>query len=294
MSLPPQADEPLPYRMIHPGPAAPERITAVPVSVETFAVRAGGDGRSLQEIIAAEMRRLGFASGTGRFRPGPFTRVRFTTGGPARDGKAANYTFIRDIGAALCGDGVFTFGRHGETGEPFVHCHATITADALEGRQGGHVFPADCIPDAPLDLVLQGMTGARLVQQPDAETLHSAFEVIAEDPPGEPDGLFVRIRPNEDLVEALARAARSHGLSDAEILPSIGSLNAPRMTGAGGSRLAPGRLGMEIIRLSGRIAGGKPSVMMDVVDEAGRIHSGAAVAGLCPVCVTAEILLLAR
>ena len=277
--------------MIHPGPVAPRRITAAPVSVATHAVRAEARGRTLQDVIAGEMQRLGLVSGTGRFAPARFSRARFTTGGPARDGKAANYTFIREVGTAIVGTGAFAFGHHGDTGAPFIHCHARIAADAPDVLLGGHFFPADCVGEEPLDLVLHGISGARLVQWPDAETLHSAFEIEAGTPPESTDGLVVRIRPNEDLVEALAGAARAHGITRARVLPSLGSLNAPHLAAQSGAAVVPGRLGMEIIGLSGNIEDGRASLFIEAVDEDGRIHSGKAVPGLCPICVTAEVLL---
>lgn len=281
------------YRMIHPGPVAERRIAWAGARLVRAQQTVEADGQNLLAALAETAGRLGIASGTGRLTNCALSATRFTTGGPARDGKAANYTFIRELGAARLPWGTFSFGRTPE-GEPFVHCHAMVEAGGIDQPAGGHLFPADCIVAGAFDMDLCGLAGLDLIQQPDAETLHSVFEIGAHGSRSGPEALFVRVRPNEDLTGAVEAACAAAGLSDAELGPSLGSLNAPVLSTDSGAERALSSVGMEALNFTGTVESGRASLSATLVDEAGTPRRGGLVRGHAPVCVTAELLVIAR
>lgn len=282
-SLPPR------HIMVHPGPARARRTDWTHGHLRS--IRATGCGaQSLRDAIIAAAHAHGVDAGTGHFTDCALDKTRFTTGGPARDGKAANYTFIRDLGATSLPWGTFTFGTTPD-GAPFVHCHAVIDEPGATEHVGGHLFPPDCVVDRDFSITINGLEGVSLVQQSDAETLHSVFE-LGDERVLNGDALFVRVRPNEDVTEALETVCRTAGVTDATICPSIGSLNAPSIVDDHGSIRPLTSVGMEVLRFSGIIEGGHATVYADLVDEEGAIYRGQMVAGHAPVCVTAELMLL--
>lgn len=281
------------FHMVHPGPVAERRIEWAGARLVRVSERVEADGKSLLGAIAALSERFGIAAGTGRIAQCTLTATRFTTGGPARDGKAANYTYIREFGPGRLPWGTFSFGRT-PGGAPFVHCHAMVEAGEITEPAGGHLFPADCPVAGAFDVELFGLDGVDLVQQPDAETLHSVFEIGAHGAVSAPEALFVRVRPNEDLTEAVETACRAAGLTDAELGPSLGSLNAPNLMSEDGAGHALSSVGMEALCLSGSIVDGTAHLSGTLVDEAGTPIRGTLVRGHAPVCVTAEVLVIAR
>lgn len=288
-----EAPDIAPHHMVHPGPVADRRIEWAASRLIRTTERLDGGGRSLLDVIAAFADAHGVASGTGRIEHCALSATRFTTGGPARDGRAANYTFIRDLGAGHLPWGTFSFGRTPD-GAPFVHCHAMIETADQKAPVGGHLFPADCVTEGDMTIELCGLPGIDLVQKPDAETLHSVFEIEAGGQDTGADALFVRVRPNEDVSHAIETACRAAGMADAVIAPSLGSLNAPVLTGVGGKKRALSSVGMEVLAFTGSVRGGIAALDVIAVDEAGTPHEGRLARGLASVCVTAEIALVRR
>lgn len=284
-----------PHNMVHPGPVADRRIAWAGSPLIEATGRVDGKGRSLVDLIAGFAGEHGVSCGTGRISDCTLSATRFTTGGPARDGKAANYTFIRDLGAGHLPWGTFSFGRTPD-GAPFVHCHAMIETADQNAPVGGHLFPADCMTQGDMTIELLGLPDIDLVQMPDAETLHSVFEIEAggHGTGAGADALFVRIRPNEDVTMAVESACRDAGMRDADFAPSLGSLNAPVLTGQDGKNRALSSVGMEVLAFGGAVRGGVATLDVIAVDEAGTPHEGRLARGLAPVCVTAEIVLVRR
>jgi len=282
-----------PYHMIHPGPLADQRVAWAASPLIEATGRVDGNGRSLLDIIASFAAEHDVSCGTGRVSDCTLSTTRFTTGGPARDGKAANYTYIRDLGAGPLPWGTFSFGRT-PGGAPFVHCHAAIETANQDAPVGGHLFPADCMTKGDMIIELCGLPGIDLVQMPDAETLHSVFEIEAGGHDTGASALFVRVRPNEDVTIAVETACRAAGIDHADIAPSLGSLNAPVLTGQSGKNCALSSVGMEVLAFGGAVRGGVAALDVIAVDEAGIPHEGSLARGLAPVCVTAEIALVGR
>ncbi|MEM0899796.1 MAG: hypothetical protein AAGI92_07580 [Pseudomonadota bacterium] len=278
-----------PHFMEHPGPVSEQRIVALPSAIRSVSGPCGESGQSLAKAISVFSTQHGIKSAVGTIRNCGLSKTRFTTGGPARDGRAANYTWIREFGPTYVSEAVFTLGVDLD-GEPFVHCHAVMDGDEIPLRSGGHLFPNDCLLDSNFGVELHGLVDVELTQQPDAETLHSVFEPnIAGDNPI-PESYFIRLRPNLDVTEALEKACSDLRISNATILPSIGSLNAPLLRG-NNSDIQFDDVGMEVMRFSGEVRGGRAIVQAMICNGAGELFKGELAPGQAPICVTAELLL---
>lgn len=274
------------HHMLHPGPIHRKRIIWARSDAQRIDQRIGFQGQSLEQAIATLVATTNATSGNGILHHTALSKTRFTTGGPARDGKAANYTFIRERGAANLPQGTFTFGLDGD-GSCFVHCHAVIKNSESDAEIAGHLFPKDCLLEAPFDVSMICLPDITLRQNPDAETLHSVFDLqVCAQSAGQ--ALFVRIRPNEDITRAVEAACAEAGFTDATIMPSIGSLNAPLLD-SGQCK----SVGMEVIALTGTVKSGAATLNARLCDETGALHQGQLIRDGASICVTAELVICA-
>ena len=186
----PMTESPLRPLLVHPGAVVKPRVTARAADEAIHARARLPAGMSLQDAVEDVTRSLGSASGTATLFGGAFSSMRFTTGGPDRHGttRAANYTWIRDWGAADLISGEISLGA-GREGGLFIHCHATFVPDPAgipDGEApeadmtGGHLFVPECMISRPILAQFTLFNGFRLAQTDDDETHHSIFE-IAED-----------------------------------------------------------------------------------------------------------------
>lgn len=276
--------------MVHPGPVHPERVAWARGILRHIDGEKPVSGTSLRDTIAALVEKTGQTSGTGRFI-GSFSRFRFTTGGPARDGKAANYTFIREVEEPSGPVDVrFTVGLNSD-GQCHVHAHCRFLTPLAGGEEGGHLFPEDCLIEDFKLLKISLVDGLLLRQDQDRETLHSVFDIEAGGTTG--GGLFVRLRPNEDLIGALSQLLRERDVSGAQSINSIGSLNQPVFASTNGKDRLANSIGMEIISMD--VVWDQQAqfcaIECSAVDEAGHLHKGKLVPDRALICVTGEILL---
>jgi predicted DNA-binding protein with PD1-like motif len=101
------------------------------------------------------------------------------------------------------------------------------------------------------------------------------------------NAVLARVRPNEDLCTAVETIARRHGLHNAVIRGSLGSLI--------GTVFADGRSvpdhATEVLVRGGSVLDGVATIDMAVVDMRGRVHSGRLTRGENPVCITFDLVL---
>ncbi|MGF6274627.1 putative DNA-binding protein with PD1-like motif [Massilia sp. UYP11] len=102
--------------------------------------------------------------------------------------------------------------------------------------------------------------------------------------------LPIRLRPRQDLREALAAILSEHGVGAAFVLSGIGSLSEARIRYAGAGEAGLLRGDLEILTLSGSIAPDGVHLHMTVSDAQGKVIGGHVAPG-CTVRTTAEILL---
>ncbi len=105
----------------------------------------------------------------------------------------------------------------------------------------------------------------------------------------------LRLRPNQDLTEALEAACTEIGIERAVVRSAIGSLNDANFE-AGGQRLVVAGPGLEILTLTGELrpdAEGRSRASLSgaVCDSEGRVKGGRFVPGRNAICITVEMVL---
>jgi hypothetical protein len=131
-----------------------------------------------------------------------------------------------------------------------------------------------------------GFRSIRIDAKPDPETNFTLFQ-----PSGSPvaagTGLVARIKPNQDVIEALETIALAHGFRNAAVRGSLGSLIGARFTDGG----SIDDHATEVLVRSGNINDGKASLDLLVVDMRGHVHQGWLRRGENPVCITFDLVL---
>jgi predicted DNA-binding protein with PD1-like motif len=265
-----------------PGPAHPSRIDVFrgdPHALH-FVLK---PGLTLNEAVTAPLVESGFQSGTVTFSGTLLNPFRYVMPGPADDeSHVAYFTAPRaPTGTTRIEQANATFGW--SDGKPFIHCHAAwIEPDG--SRRGGHILPLETIIAEPGEAAAWGFHTIRIEATPDPETNFTLFQ-----PSGTVTGrgIVARVKPNEDIIVALETIARTHGIADAVVRGSLGSLIGARF--AGGGRVDDHAT--EVLVREGHIRDGKVALDLLVVDMRGNVHQGWLQRGENPVCITFDIIL---
>ncbi len=215
-------------RLVQPGPAPSERIEA-----------ALGHGRTLEYelqpglvLIEALMRPVvsaGLRGGTAVFRDAVLSPFRYVFPGPAtRRAARAWFSEPRAAPGSRIETANATLGWR--DGAPFVHCHAVWTEpDGL--RRGGHILPDKTVVETGATVRAWAVEDVSMTVAADPETNFSLFRPEpAAGGAGQGQTLILaRIRPNQEIGEALSATCRRCGLSRAHVRGGVGSLLAPRL-----------------------------------------------------------------
>ena len=240
-------------------------------------------GVTLNEAITAPLVEAGFQCGTVTFKGVALNPFRYVMPGPADDDThVAYFTAPRaPSGTTRIEHANATFGW--ADGKPFIHCHAGwIEPDG--SRRGGHILPLESIVAEPGEATGWGFRTVRIEAKIDEETNFTLFQ-----PSGiaTGNGLVARIKPNEDVIVSLETIARAHGISDAVVRGSLGSLIGARFTHGG--RVEDHAT--EVLVREGHIRDGKAALDLLVVDMRGHVHEGWLQRGENPVCITFDAFL---
>lgn len=105
----------------------------------------------------------------------------------------------------------------------------------------------------------------------------------------------IRLRPNEDLVEAVEATCREHGLRHAVVRSAVGSLVDAVLESGHTALKVPGP-GIEILTLSGEVrpdAEGNPRADLrgTIADGNAKVFGGGFRRGENPICITLELVL---
>lgn len=265
-----------------PGPALQPRTVGLPGTARPLAFTLE-PGLTLLEAVARPLRAAGFASAVLELAGGGFGPFAYVMPAPSPDASHAAWYSAAQLpaGGARLERGCVTFGER--AGEPWLHAHATWQEAA--GRRGGHVLPEETRIAAPVAARAWGLEGLGFAVAADAETNFPLFGPVAAPPgAGQIRVVALRIRPNEDLCDALAALCRQHGFARAILRGSLGSLV--------GARFADGRsvpdYATELLVTEGRIGPDGARVAVALADMAGRVHEGVLLPGRNPVCITFE------
>jgi predicted DNA-binding protein with PD1-like motif len=265
-----------------PGPAHPSRIDVFrgdPHALN-FVLK---PGLTLNEAVTAPLVEAGFQCGTVTFSGTLLNPFRYVMPGPAdNDSHVAYFTAPRaPSGTTRIERGNATFGW--SDGKPFIHCHAAwIEPDG--SRRGGHILPLETIIAEPGEAAAWGFHTILVEATPDPETNFTLFQ-----PSGTSTGrgIVARVKPNEDIIEGLETIARTHGIGDAVVRGSLGSLIGARFVH--GERVDDHAT--EVLVREGHIRDGRAALDLLVVDMRGNVHQGWLQRGENPVCITFDIIL---
>jgi predicted DNA-binding protein with PD1-like motif len=271
--------------LVQPGPVHPRRIESFAgvARPRTFIATAG---LSLREALAAPLADAGFQSAVLRLADAEVEPFRFVMPDHAADGRHVAYFSAPRTppGRSRITRANATFGFH--EGKPFLHTHAAwIEADGR--RRGGHILNDETILAAPVAVEAWGFAHLRIETAEDPET-NFTLPRPSGTPAATANAVLARVRPNQDITEAVETIARSHAMTDATIVGSVGSLI--------GTRFADGRAvpdhATEVLITRGDVRGGVARIELISVDMAGDVHEGRLARGDNPVCITFDLVLL--
>jgi predicted DNA-binding protein with PD1-like motif len=265
-----------------PGPPHPQRIESFSSDVRyvRFTLQ---PGLTLNEAVTGPLAAAGFTAASVRFVATSLSPFCYVMPGPA-DGP--DHVAYFSAPSAPAGETRIiqanaTFGW--ADGAAFLHCHAAWT-EADGRRRGGHILPHESVVAAQSEAEAWGSTTVRIAARPDPETNFTLFQ-----PEGvsmlEATGVFARIKPNQDITRSVEALARQHGLRDAVVRGSLGSLV--------GARFADGRQvddhATEVLVQEGYVRHGVATLDLLVVDMRGNVHAGLVARGENAVCITFDV-----
>ncbi|MBN8875637.1 MAG: DUF296 domain-containing protein [Rhodospirillales bacterium] len=274
-------------RLDQPGPAAETRIDACPTRLVPL-VTTLTPGLTLAESVTRPLVEAGFTAATVRLSDATMAPFRYVRPGPA-DGPAHVAWFdgpYAPEGPVHVIEANLTFGW--TDGAPALHCHATwIEPDGA--RRGGHILPTETILVAPVRIQAWGSTSVRIESAPDPETNFTLFQPRGDGERGAGVGLGVvaRVKPNQDLTEAVETVAAAHGLRAATVRGSLGSLVGARFTDG---HTVPDHA-TEVLVRHGVVRDGAATLELAVVDMRGEVHAGVLARGENAVCITFDLFL---
>ena len=261
--------------LIHPGPVAAQRITAVPCVATHRRVTLPAGATLLDAMRDA-------AHGRGAWfdlRDVPVETLTFVRPAPAPDdGHVAWYSAPTVLTDAT----ILQAGAHlgVRDGAAFAHVHG-LWRDKGGRSHAGHLLAEATVLRADHVVDVWLLEGARLESQPDEETGFTLFRPVATTPVGEPNAMLATIRPNVPIDDGLARIGRMAGRSVSAV-KGLGSLVGTALDGAPGLT----DIATEVL-LTGDDGRG-----VVAVGFTGPAVAGDLAAGMNRVCVTFEVLVL--
>ena len=271
-------------RLRHSGPVHPRRIDSFAGIAQTltFPLRTGVP---LLEAATEPLVKAGWRGGTLSFTGGAFNPFRYVMPGPPDDASHVAYFSAPStpVGITRIEQANATFGWH--QGAPFLHCHASwIEPDGA--RRGGHILTGEAIVTESAVVRAWGFPEIAVETSRDEETNFTLFQ-----PSGSPGlkgpAVFARVRPNEDIVTSVEAIARVHGMTNATIRGSLGSLIGAHFTDG---TIVPDNA-TEVLVRSGHVRDGDAALDLLVVDSLGHVHAGWLERGDNPVCITFDLVL---
>ncbi len=266
-----------------PGPAPAERILAARSSGARVAFDLPA-GALLLDAVREAFGAAGFSSGVLRLAGGRLDPLAYVM--PALSPTPRHAAFYsethRPAGGGRVAAGALTFGRRDEA--PFFHCHA-LWEEADGALHGGHVLPDETRIGETLRVEGVGLADAGFEAIPDPETNFPLFAPRG----GAGEGRFhaLRLRPNQDLAEALEAYCAARGIAVAALHGGVGSIIGARF--ADGSVVEP--FATEMFLAGGRVESGIAGVEAGLVDLTGAVARGWLLRGDNPVLMTLEVVL---
>jgi predicted DNA-binding protein with PD1-like motif len=268
----------------HPGPVHPRRIDSFAGEARRLAFTVA-PGVSLLDGLTGPLVDAGFQAATLRFSGAAVGPFRYVMPDHAADEAHVAYfsTPRAPAGLTRIERANATFGWH--QGRPFLHSHA-VWLEADGQRRGGHILNDETIFSSMVEVDAWGFAGLRVETALDEETNFSLLQPSGTSVAGA-NAVLARVRPNQDIIHAVEAIARAHGMADAMIVGSVGSLigtkfdDAPEVTDHA----------TEVLVTHGAVRGGVATLDLMSVDMAGQVHEGRLTRGDNPVCITFDLVL---
>lgn len=260
----------------HPGPRVEPRIISVATTSRAIWANLPA-GKRLIDALDALLASMGTSAAQVELLSGTFTEVAYCYPAiGATEEQPIHYSAPQSAaGPVAVVGGCATVGYR--DAERFSHCHAAWF-DADGQLRGGHLLPDTWVGPAGVSVVVHTLDDAVQHSATDPESRLPVFTPTADSEPADaPRAVISRICPNENLFDACARVMRAHGLRDARIVGTLGSLIGAALHRQSGVLLIDGPA--TEVALSGRLtldeSGGMDGQLSAVViDRHGRVHMG--------------------
>jgi len=247
-------------------------------------------GMNLRDAISIPLARAGLDGGTVRFANLPVSPLHFLMPALAVDDQhAAFYSAPQAMEEGTVIEyACATAGR--KEGEPFVHCHG-IWRGRDGHRQGGHLMMEKTVAGASTPAQAWGLHDATMATRYDPETNFTLFyPTRLSDQPLSASGkrlVLARIRPDQDLTIAVEQACAEHGMRNAIVRGSVGSII--------GANFEDGRVledrATEILVRSGEVRDGIGRLDIGLINPQGQVCEGVLKRGSNPVLICFELVL---
>ncbi|WP_237066632.1 hypothetical protein [Loktanella sp. M215] len=262
--------------MVHPGPVAGDRITAVPCVATHRRVRLRAGSTLLQAMtdVAGDM------GAWFDLRDLPVATLTFVRPAPAPDDThVAWYSDAMTLPNATIRRAGAHLGRR--DGASFAHVHG-LWSDTQGGHHAGHLLAEATVlsQDHVVDVWI--LTGALMDSLPDAETGFTLFCPVRTGCVARPNAVLAAIRPNMMIEDALAEITAAMD-EPAVAVKGLGSIIGTRLER--GTGLDDHATEVLLTDDTGR--------HVVSVGFAGPAVAGALAKGVNRVCVTFEVLMLA-
>jgi len=272
-------------RSLHqPGPVHSRRIDSFGGIAETLSFPSR-TGVTLLEAVTGPLVDAAWRGGTLTMTSGALNPFRYVMPGPPDNASHVAYFSPPRApeGTTRIELANATFGWH--DGQPYLHCHAAwIEPDGA--RRGGHILTSDSIVTEPVIVQAWGFRAIEIATSLDQETNFTLFQPSGPSDANAP-AVAARVRPNVDIVTAVETIARLHGMPNARIRGSLGSLI--------GTCFVDGTMvpddATEVLVRGGHVTDGKAKLRLLVVDAQGNVHEGELARGENPVCITFDLVL---
>ncbi|MEV0700497.1 PPC domain-containing DNA-binding protein [Saccharopolyspora sp. NPDC050389] len=288
-----------PELLRHPGPADALRVDAHRADALRRIQHLAPDS-SILDALWEPLERTGRTAGKAELVGGTFGHLRYCIPAHCPDGsRVATFSDpIEDRRPVSLVLASATLGLR--DGARWMHCHA-LWVDADGVVRAGHLLPETEIGDPPPRAVVDALSGVRLESAPDAETNLPIFHhrpegaATVQTPTGTREVLVARVKPNEDIVQAVEKLCLARDFRAALVRASVGSLVGARLRVADRVIEVPGPA-VEVIALVGEVrtdARGVPAATLTatLVGESGQVFGGELISGANPVAITYELFL---
>jgi predicted DNA-binding protein with PD1-like motif len=257
-------------------------------------------GLSILDALWRPLESVGRAAGKAEIAGGTCDRLRYVIPARCTDGSRVA-TFSDPIEADAPVTVVLASATLGlREGRQWMHCHA-LWVDAAGIVRAGHLLPETTIGAPEPWSVVDAVSGVRLVSETDVESGLPVFEHHGEGvglmarEHSDRQLLLARIKPNEDVVQAVEKLCLSEGLTSCLVRASVGSLVGAQLR-VGERIVAVAGPAVEVVALVGRVSTdvrGVPTARLTatLVDEAGQVYGGELVSGANLVAITYELCL---